>query len=271
MYFIVRPFARRLESLHERQGRLSQGVMATVLLLALVSACVTQWIGIHALFGAFLMGAMMPKGTRFVREISEKIEDYTVILLLPIFFAYSGLRTQVGLLNTPGLWFDAGLITVVACLGKFGGSSLAARVCGLPWRDASAIGILMNTRGLMELVILNIGRDLGVISEAVFAMMILMALITTSLTQPVLNLIYPVRLVTAQLGKRSGGTFSDTTRPAEACRRNDLLSQRRHLARCRRNRSQPRCGPGPDGFSQAGLRASASGRQGAPDHGRLPV
>jgi Kef-type K+ transport system membrane component KefB/nucleotide-binding universal stress UspA family protein len=208
MYFVVRPFARRLESLHERQGRLSQGVMATVLLLALVSACVTQWIGIHALFGAFLMGAMMPKGTRFVREISEKIEDYTVILLLPIFFAYSGLRTQVGLLNTPGLWFDAGLITLVACVGKFGGSSLAARVCGLSWRDASAIGILMNTRGLMELVILNIGRDLGVISEAVFAMMILMALITTSLTQPVLNLIYPVRLVMAQLGRRRKGPFS---------------------------------------------------------------
>ena len=202
MFFIVRPFARRLESLHERQGRLSQGVMAIILLLALASACVTEWIGIHALFGAFLMGAMMPKGTRFVREISEKIEDYTVILLLPIFFAYSGLRTQIGLLNTPALWFDAGLITLVACLGKFGGSSLAARVCGLSWRDASAIGILMNTRGLMELVILNIGKDLGVISEAVFAMMILMALVTTSLTQPVLNLIYPTRLIMAQVAAR---------------------------------------------------------------------
>ena len=208
MFFVVRPFARRLETLRERQGRLSQGVMAVILLLALASACVTQWIGIHALFGAFLMGAMMPKGTKFVREISEKIEDYTVILLLPIFFAYSGLRTQIGLLNTPGLWLDTALITALACLGKFGGSSLAARVCGLPWRDAGAIGILMNTRGLMELVILNIGKDLGVISEAVFAMMILMALITTSLTQPVLNLIYPTRLILAQIARRAKGTFS---------------------------------------------------------------
>ncbi|HSZ58039.1 MAG TPA: cation:proton antiporter [Tepidisphaeraceae bacterium] len=208
MFFIVRPFARRLESLRERQGRLSQGVMAIILLLALASACVTEWIGIHALFGAFLMGAMMPKGTQFVREISEKIEDYTVILLLPIFFAYSGLRTQIGLLNTPGLWLDAGLITLVACLGKFGGSSVGARVCGLSWRDAGAIGALMNTRGLMELVILNIGKDLGVISEAVFAMMILMALITTSLTQPVLNLIYPTRLILAQMARRKKETFS---------------------------------------------------------------
>jgi Kef-type K+ transport system membrane component KefB/nucleotide-binding universal stress UspA family protein len=208
MFFAVRPFARRLESIHDRQGRLSQGVMAVVLLLALASACITQWIGIHALFGAFLMGSMMPKGTRFVREISEKIEDYTVILLLPIFFAYSGLRTQIGLLNTPGLWLDAGLITLVACLGKFGGSSVAARICGMPWRDASAIGILMNTRGLMELVILNIGKDLGVISEAVFAMMILMALITTSLTQPVLNLIYPTRLIMAQIARRRKVGFS---------------------------------------------------------------
>jgi nucleotide-binding universal stress UspA family protein len=208
MLLIVRPLARRLEALHERQGRLTQGMVAVMLLLALASACVTQWIGIHALFGAFLMGAMMPKGTRFVREVSEKIEDYIVILLLPIFFAYSGLRTQVGLLNTPGLWVDTALIILIACLGKFGGSSLAARLCGMPWREAGAVGILMNTRGLMELVILNIGRDLGVISEAVFAMMILMALVTTSLTQPILNLIYPTRALIAQVTGRRKGAFS---------------------------------------------------------------
>jgi nucleotide-binding universal stress UspA family protein len=176
--------------------------------MALISACITQWIGIHALFGAFLMGAMMPKGTRFVREVTEKMEDYTVILLLPIFFAYSGLRTQIGLLNTPALWLDAGLITLVACLGKFGGSTLAARLCGMPWREAGAVGILMNTRGLMELVILNIGKDLGVISEAVFAMMILMALVTTSATQPVLNLIYPARLAIESMTRRRRGTFT---------------------------------------------------------------
>jgi len=208
MFFVVRPFARKLEKVYEREGRLSQGVVAVVLLLALGSASVTEWIGIHALFGAFLMGAVMPKGSRFVREISEKMEDYTVILLLPIFFAYSGLRTQVGLLNTPGLWLDTALIVLVACLGKFGGSSIAAGVCGIPWRESFAIGILMNTRGLMELVILNIGKDLGVISEAVFAMMIIMALVTTAATQPILNLIYPARLLAAQLKRRPRGAFS---------------------------------------------------------------
>ncbi|HXE52996.1 MAG TPA: cation:proton antiporter, partial [Tepidisphaeraceae bacterium] len=203
MFLVVRPLARKLESAYDRQGRLSQGVVAIILLLALASACVTQAIGIHALFGAFLMGVMMPKGARFVREVSEKVEDYTVILLLPIFFAYSGLRTEIGLLNSSSLWLDTALIILVACLGKFGGSSIAARVTGMPWREASAIGILMNTRGLMELVILNIGRDLGVISEAVFAMMILMALTTTALTQPILNLIYPT-LIPARLGRKRG-------------------------------------------------------------------
>jgi Kef-type K+ transport system membrane component KefB/nucleotide-binding universal stress UspA family protein len=202
MFFVVRPFVRKLENVYEREGRLNQTVVAIVLLLALSSACVTEWIGIHALFGAFLMGCMMPKGSRFVRDLSEKLEDYTVILLLPIFFAYSGLRTRIGLLNNADLWLDTVLVIVVACAGKFGGSAVAARVCGIGWREASALGILMNTRGLMELVILNIGRDLGVISDAVFAMMILMALATTAMTQPVLNAIYPARLLRAQLAAR---------------------------------------------------------------------
>ena len=208
MFFVVRPFALKLEKVYERQGRLSQGLVAVILLLALASASVTEWIGIHALFGAFLMGAMMPKGTRFVRELSEKIEDYTVILLLPIFFAFSGLRTRIGLINNSDLWLDTLLIILVACLGKFGGSTLAARVTGHGWREASAIGILMNTRGLMELVILNIGKDLGVISDAVFAMMIIMALVTTSMTQPILSWVYPARLLMAQLRPARRGAFS---------------------------------------------------------------
>ena len=208
MFLVVRPFVRRLERVYEREGRLNQTVVAVVLLLALASACATEWIGIHALFGAFLMGCVMPKGTRFVRELNEKIEDYTVILLLPIFFAYSGLRTRIGLLNTADLWLDAGLIIFVACAGKFGGSTLAARVTGMGWREAAAIGTLMNTRGLMELVILNIGRDLGVISDAVFAMMILMALTTTAMTQPILNWVYPPRLLLAQMRGRVSRAFS---------------------------------------------------------------
>ncbi len=189
MFFAVRPFLRRLQAVHDRQGTLSQNVVATIFLLTLVSAYTTEAIGIHALFGAFLMGAVMPKGTQFVRTLSAKLEDYTVVFLLPLFFAFTGLRTQIGLLNSGPLWMCTLLIIFVACLGKFGGSTLAARACGMSWRESSAIGILMNTRGLMELVILNIGLELGVITPAVFAMMVIMALVTTGLTTPVLQLI----------------------------------------------------------------------------------
>ena len=191
MFLVVRPFLRQLERVHDREGRLSQNVVAIIFLLVLVSAWTTEAIGIHALFGAFLMGALMPKGTRFVRTLSEKLEDYTVIFLLPIFFAYTGLKTQVGLLDRGELWLDTGLIIAVACAGKFGGSTLAGRACGVSWRESATVGILMNTRGLMELVILNIGLTEGVITPAVFAMMVIMALVTTALTTPVLQLIYP--------------------------------------------------------------------------------
>src|SRR5205823_2002019 len=191
MFFAVRPFLRRLQAVYERQSRLSQNVVAVIFLLVLISAYTTERIGIHALFGAFLMGAVMPKGTKFVRHLSDKLEDYTVVFLLPIFFAYTGLKTQINLLNHGELWLITLLVIAVACAGKFGGSTLAARACGLAWRESAAIGILMNTRGLMELVILNIGRDLGVITDAVFAMMVIMALVTTALTTPILNWVYP--------------------------------------------------------------------------------
>jgi len=195
MFFVIKPFLVRLQQIYERQGRLSHGMVAIIFLLVLGSAFATELIGIHALFGAFLMGAIMPKGTQFVRHLSEKLEDYTVVLLLPIFFAYTGLKTSIGLINNADMLFDTLLILLVACAGKFGGSALAARACGFGWRESGAIGILMNTRGLMELVILNIGRELGVISEAVFAMMVIMALVTTALTTPILSLVYPRRLL----------------------------------------------------------------------------
>ncbi|MGD0389910.1 MAG: cation:proton antiporter [Tepidisphaeraceae bacterium] len=198
MFILVRPFLRRLELVFERRGGLSQDLLAVILILVLASSFVTQWIGIHALFGAFLMGAIMPKGTAFVQTLTEKLQDYTVVFLLPIFFAYIGLRTQIGLLDHASLWFYTGLIILAASAGKFGGSAVAARACGLSWREASAIGILMNTRGLMELVILNIGRNLGVITEAVFAMMVIMAIVTTALTTPMLQWFYPRAIVEAE-------------------------------------------------------------------------
>ena len=204
MFFLVRPFLRRLQGLYDRQQRLSQNMMAGIFLLILMSAYATEWIGIHALFGAFLMGAIMPKGTQFVRSLSEKLEDYTVVFLLPIFFAYTGLKTQIGLLNHGELWGMTLLVIAVACAGKFGGSMLAALASGMKWRESAAVGVLMNTRGLMELVILNIGRELGVITDAVFAMMVIMALVTTALTTPILNLVYPARLMNPEEAAPSG-------------------------------------------------------------------
>ncbi len=193
MIFLVRPALRRLEVIHEKSTAHANGVFALVLLLVLLSSSITELVGIHALFGAFLLGAIMPKETGFVHAVTRKLEDFIITFLLPIFFAYAGLRTRIGLLDHPWLWGITALVILTACFAKFGGSFIAGRVVGLPLRESAAIGILMNTRGLMELVILTIGLQLGVITEAVFAMMVLMALITTALTSPMLHLVYPPR------------------------------------------------------------------------------
>lgn len=199
MFFLIRPLANRFSRLYENSGRLSQNLVATIFVLVLVSATVTDLIGIHSIFGAFMLGAMLPKEGGFVRELTEKVEDFAVVFLLPIYFAYTGLRTQVGLLDSPELWLFCLLIIGVATLGKFGGSTVAALTTGLNWREASALGVLMNTRGLMELIILNIGLDLGVISPVLFAMMVLMAIITTISTTPALAAIYPLERLRAEL------------------------------------------------------------------------
>ncbi len=211
MFLAVRPLLGRLEMLYERQGRLSQNVVAGIILLVLASAYATHRIGIHAMFGAFLMGAIMPKGSQFVRQLGEKLEDFTVVFLLPIFFAFAGLKTQINLINDRTLWLYTALIIAVACAGKFGGTVLSARLCGIDWRQSSAIGVLMNTRGLMELVILNIGLQLGVITDRVYAMMVIMALFTTAMTTPLLYWVYPFRLFMGQgpqKGKRPAGVFA---------------------------------------------------------------
>ncbi|HEX8829914.1 MAG TPA: cation:proton antiporter [Longimicrobium sp.] len=197
----VRPVLARAEGAFHRSGRLTQDLLGVILLLGLASAWVTEYVGIHALFGAFLAGAIMPKGERFVHALTEKLEDLTVVLLLPLFFAFTGLRTAFGLVSGAGMWGYAALIILVAVAGKWGGSTLAARFTGMTWREAGAVGVLMNTRGLMELVILNIGLDIGVISPALFAMMVLMALVTTFMTSPLLEWIYPARLIRAEVAR----------------------------------------------------------------------
>lgn len=199
MWAVVRPFLARLAARTSSRESLTQNAVAVTFLLLLLSAMATELIGIHALFGAFLFGAIMPRQGGFSEALTEKLEDFVVVLLLPLFFAYSGLRTQVGLLNEPQDWLVCAGIIFLACVGKFGGSTLAARLTGISWRESSAIGVLMNTRGLMELIVLNIGLDLGVITPKVFTMMVLMALFTTVITTPLLRWIYPPELQTKAL------------------------------------------------------------------------
>jgi Kef-type K+ transport system membrane component KefB/nucleotide-binding universal stress UspA family protein len=197
MFFGVRRALRWLESHYQARGRVTQDLLGIILLLVLASAWTTEWLGIHALFGAFTIGTIMPKDSAFVRDVMDKLEDFTVVLLLPIFFAFAGLRASIGLIDGAEMWGYFGLILLLACAGKFGGSALAARMTGLGWRESGAVGILMNTRGLMELVILNIGLDLGAISPALYTIMIMMALVTTAMTTPILELIYPARRMEA--------------------------------------------------------------------------
>ena len=154
----------------EDRGAWSTATLGWMLLGLLASALVTEAIGIHALFGAFLLGAIVPHDSRVAREVTARIEDLTVALLLPVFFALTGLRTRIDLIHGASQWMVCGVILLVACVGKIGGTSVAARVTGLPWRDAGVLGVLMNTRGLMELIVLNVGLDLRIISPTLFAM-----------------------------------------------------------------------------------------------------
>ncbi len=194
MIFVAQRIFARFTALYEKRKHVSKNMLALLLVVMLLSSWTTETLQIHALFGAFLAGVIMPKQSEFIADISHKLEDVAVVLLLPIFFAFNGLRTSIGLLNSPEMWLFCLLIILVAIVGKFGGSTVAARATGVPWREASAIGILMNTRGLMELVLLNIGLDIGVISPALFAMLVIMALVTTFMTAPVLEWIYFARL-----------------------------------------------------------------------------
>jgi Kef-type K+ transport system membrane component KefB len=189
MALVVRPAMVRLSLLYGNRGRLTQGVMASIFIALLISASATELIGIHAIFGAFALGAVIPHDSGMARELTDRLEDIVIVLLLPAFFAYTGLRTQIGLVSGFEQWMMCALIIGVASLGKFGGSAVAARVTGLNWRDSSALGVLMNTRGLMELIVLNIGLEMNVISPTLFAMLVLMALITTFATTPILHLI----------------------------------------------------------------------------------
>ena len=189
MLLVVKPFLKRVGDLYAKKEDIKKPVVAIFFLTLIVSSYLTEIIGIHALFGAFMTGAIMPDISRFRNVFIEKVEDVSVILLLPLFFVFTGLRTEIGLINEPYLWKVTGCIILIAVVGKFFGSALAAKFVGQTWRESWTIGALMNTRGLMELVVLNIGYELGVLSPKVFTMMVIMALVTTFMTGPALDII----------------------------------------------------------------------------------
>lgn len=190
MVFLVRPLLSRVVRRWEAE-ELPRSAVAFVFVALLVSAFVTETIGIHAIFGAFLLGAVIPRDSAVARIFTRQLEPMVTVLLLPAFFAFTGMRTRIDLVSGLDQWLICGVIILIATVGKFGGAFVAARLTGLGWRDAAALGTLMNTRGLMELIVLNIGLDLKVISPTLFAMMVLMALVTTIVTSPVLRLLVP--------------------------------------------------------------------------------
>jgi Kef-type K+ transport system membrane component KefB len=193
MFFVVRPLAIRWinAALRRGDGTLSLNSLAILLILIFLCAGATNLIGIFSIFGAFLLGAILYDQTDFVAAVRSRLSDFVTVFFLPIFFTYTGLRTDIGSMSGGELWFLCGLVLLTAIAGKLGGCTLAARWNGLSWRDASAIGVMMNTRALMELIVINIGFDLGIIPRTVFFMLVFMAIFTTYMTTPILRRIRP--------------------------------------------------------------------------------
>ena len=188
MVFVIRPVARRLFPPNEPPAL---GRFSAVMILLLASVWTTEALGVHALFGAFLAGLVMPKGGLLEAGLKERLESMTLNLLLPLFFAYTGLRTSLALLSSIRLWLLCGLIVVVAVASKLVVSVVCVRASGMTWRESVSVGVLVNTRGLVELVILNVGLDLHILSPTLFSMMVIMAFATTLMTTPLIDWLYP--------------------------------------------------------------------------------
>jgi Kef-type K+ transport system membrane component KefB len=189
MFFAVQPRLHAwLAARPQIASNPNRGVMVGMLLLVFACALFTEVIGIHALFGAFVAGLVMPEQPQFRHQLKERLENFSSAFLLPLFFAFTGLRTQIGLLDDGGSWLVCGALILLATVGKLGGTMTTARFTGMDWHDSFALGALMNTRGLVELIVLSIGLDLGILPPRIFAMMVLMALVTTFMTGPLLSL-----------------------------------------------------------------------------------
>jgi Kef-type K+ transport system membrane component KefB len=200
---VVRPFLRAhtavaVSNSNRAAKRLSSGFSALAFITLLTSAWITETIGIHALFGAFLIGVAIPDHQGLKRRLIARTRHVTTLVLLPLFFAYSGLRTQIGLLDDLQSWLVCAAVLCVAIVGKFGGTMLAARIADYSWRDSCVFGALMNTRGLMELIVLNVGYDLGILGPRIFTIMVVMAVVTTMMTGPLVQLLMPLGSSTKQ-------------------------------------------------------------------------
>lgn len=187
MFGVVRPALERWVGAPFRPDRANEGPVAAALLVAFIGAGFTHVAGIHALFGAFVAGAVMPQHGAFRAHVRDRIHALATVILLPVFFAYTGLRTEIGLLATPADWLMCAGIIAVAVTGKGVGTLLAAHATGMPWRESFALGALMNSRGLMELLVLNVGYELGILSPRVFTMFVIMALVTTWMAGPLVS------------------------------------------------------------------------------------
>jgi len=186
---VGRKLLKRLGTAAEKAGALTPSLLGVTLLLFMLAVWFTDSIGIHAVFGGFLLGIAMPRGF-FAREIQRQLEPFAVVFLLPMFFTFSGLNTRLDLVSSPQLLLIAGAVILVACLGKGGACWAAARWHGEDNRTALALGTLMNSRGLMELIIINIGLQKGIIEPSLFSILVLMAIVTTLMASPVFEWVY---------------------------------------------------------------------------------
>lgn len=189
MFLVVRPLLRRIERSYHASGDLTDTRKAVVLLVMLLAGLTTELLSLHVVFGAFVAGAAMPRSREFVSYLTDKFEALTVLLFLPLFFVYIGLRTSMGQIHGASMWLVCALVITLATAGKIGGTGLAAWLAGADARRSAALGTLMNARGLMELIVLNIGLDLKVITPALFSILVLMAVVTTVMTAPLLAVI----------------------------------------------------------------------------------
>jgi Kef-type K+ transport system membrane component KefB len=212
MFLIVRRILARMATAFDEVGRIPSGWFAAIFVGVLLSAYVTETINIAVIFGGFIMGMVMPRHARLTEEVTRRIEDFVVTLLLPLFFVYTGLKTNIGLLDRPELWLMTAGLIAIAIVGKLAGAAIAARTSGFSWRESAVLGTLMNTRGLTELIVLNLALDAGAISNALFAALVLMALVTTLMAGPLLKLLDPRN----EYGAHVEDEFADAAKEAAA-------------------------------------------------------